>query len=122
MAVSEPFEKLTIIAGKYDKAMESYSEAIFCNVPDRNKAVYYCNRSFVSIKTENYALALFDAKDAIRCDDMNVKAYYRRGSAHLALNQLDNALKDMRTVCKMQPNNKDARLKYDEIVKEKRLR
>ena len=107
---------------KYDKAMEAYSEAIFCHVPDAKKAVYYCNRALVSIKTENYALALFDAKDAIKCDEMYVKAYYRKGSAHLALNQIDAALKDFKTVCKMQPNNKDARLKYDETVKEQRLR
>ena len=40
----------------------------------------------VSIKSENYALALFDAKDAIKCDDTYVKAYYRKGSAELALN------------------------------------
>ena len=53
---------------------------------------------------------------------MNVKAYYRRGSAHLALNQIDLAIKDFRCVCKMQPNNKDARLKYDEAVKEEKLR
>ena len=55
-------------------------------MPPKNKAVYYCNRALVSIKTENYALALFDAKDALKCDEMYVKAYYRRGSAHLAMN------------------------------------
>jgi len=55
-------------------------------VPPKKKAVYYCNRALVSIKTENFALALFDAKDAIKCDETNVKAYYRQGSAHLALN------------------------------------
>jgi serine/threonine-protein phosphatase 5 len=55
----------------------------------------------VSIKTENYALALFDAKDAIKHDEMYVKAYYRRGSAYLALNQIDLALRDFKAVCKM---------------------
>lgn len=91
-------------------------------MPPKYKAVYYCNRALVSIKTENYALALFDSKDALNCDEMYVKAYYRRGSAHLALNQLDLALKDFKTVCKMQPNNKDSREKYDEVMKEIRLR
>jgi len=66
--------------------LDAYSEAIFCNVPPKYKAVYYCNRALVSIRTENYALALFDSKDALNCDEMYVKAYYRRGSAHLALN------------------------------------
>ena len=71
---------------KYEQALDAYSEAIFCNVPPAKKAIYYSNRSLVSIKTENYALALFDAKDAIKQDDTFVKAYYRQGSAHLALN------------------------------------
>ena len=107
---------------KYDLALDSYSEAIFCNVPPKNKAIYYSNRALVSIKTENYALALFDAEDAIKCDEMYVKAYYRRGSAHLALNQIEKALKDFKNVCKMQPGNKDAREKYDETMKEFRIR
>lgn len=102
--------------------MDAYTEAIFCNVPPQKKAIYYSNRALVSIRTENYALALMDAKDAIKCDDMYVKAYYRKGSAHLALNQIDLAIKDFRQVCKMQPNNKDAREKYDEAVKEQKLR
>ena len=36
-----------------------YSEAIFCKVPRKQKAVYYSNRAFVNIKLENYAIALF---------------------------------------------------------------
>ena len=46
---------------KYDEALDAYSEAIFLNVPPAKKAIYYCNRAQVSIRTENYALALFDA-------------------------------------------------------------
>ena len=76
----------------------------------------------VSIKTENYALALFDAKDAIKQDPTNVKAYYRLGSANLAMNKYDVALEQFKTVCKMQPQNKDARQKYEDTLKEHRLR
>lgn len=36
-----------------------YSEAIFCKVPPKKKAIYYCNRALVNIKLENYAVALF---------------------------------------------------------------
>lgn len=86
------------------------------------KAIYYCNRALVSIKTENYALALFDAKDAIKCDETNVKAYYRLGSAHLALGQIENAILDFKKVCIMKPNDKDAREKYEQTLKEHRLR
>ena len=72
---------------KYDLALDMYSEAIFCNVPKEKKAIYYSNRSMTSIKSENYALALFDAKDAIKNNPKFAKAYYRAGAANLALNQ-----------------------------------
>lgn len=76
----------------------------------------------MSIKTENYALALFDATDSIKCDPSNFKAYYRLGSANLALNKFELAIQNFKQVCKMQPTNKDARMKYDETVKEHRIR
>lgn len=39
--------------------MDFYSEAIFCKVSKKQKAIYYCNRALVNIKLENYAIALF---------------------------------------------------------------
>lgn len=51
-----------------------------------------------------------------------MKAYYRRGSAQVALGQLDQAVKDFKTVCKMEPQNRDAREKYESTLKEHKLR
>jgi len=51
-----------------------------------------------------------------------VKAYYRRGSAYVALGQLDLAVKDFKTVCKLMPTDKDAREKYEMTLKEYKLR
>jgi hypothetical protein len=48
-----------ILEGSFDKALDMYSEAIFCKVPKKQKAVYYSNRAFTNIKLENYAIALF---------------------------------------------------------------
>jgi serine/threonine-protein phosphatase 5 len=76
----------------------------------------------MNLKLENYAVALFDAKDSINCDDTYVKAYYRRGSAYVALNQLELAIKDFKKVCQMEPSNKDARAKYELTMKEHKLR
>lgn len=45
--------------GHFDKALDMYSEAIFCRVSKKQKAVYYSNRAFTNIKLENYAIALF---------------------------------------------------------------
>lgn len=64
---------------KFEEALDHYSEAIFCKVTNKKKAVYYCNRSLVNLKLENYAIALFDAKDSIKCDKDYAKAYYRLG-------------------------------------------
>jgi hypothetical protein len=43
-----------------------YSEAIFCKVPPKKKAIYYCNRALVNIKLENYAVALFGKHTQIK--------------------------------------------------------
>ena len=66
---------------------------------------------------EENQLALFDAVDAIKKDPSNVKGYYRKGQAQAALNQLKLAVAAFKTVCKMQPQNKDARAKYDITMK-----
>jgi len=42
---------------------------------------------------------ILDAKDSINCDETYPKAYYRRGSAYVALGQLDLAVKDFKKVC-----------------------
>lgn len=37
-----------------------------------------------------------DAKESIACDETFVKGYFRKGSAHVALAQLDQAVKDFK--------------------------
>lgn len=97
--------------GKFELALDMYSEAIFCKVSKKQKAIYYCNRALVNLKLENNAIALFgnfypknlfnlfnflflppslslnvlDAKDSIKCDETFAKAYFRRGQAYVAL-------------------------------------
>lgn len=44
-----------------------------------------------------------DANEAISSDPTFAKAYYRRGSAHVALNQLAEAIKDFKKVCQLEP-------------------
>ena len=62
-------------------------------------------------------MALFDASEAIKKDPKNVKGYYRRGQAYAALSQLKLSVADFKTVCKMQPQNRDARAKYELTLK-----
>lgn len=93
----------------FEKSIDMYTEAIFCKIPPVKKSVYYCNRALANLKMENYAVALFDACESVKHDKTNVKGYYRRAQAYYALRQLKNSMADFKTVCKMQPQNKEAR-------------
>ena len=90
-------------------------------MPNEKKSIYYCNRAFAHIKTESYAIAVFDGCEAIKLDPKNVKGYFRRGTAYAAMRQLKNAVADFKQICRMQPQNREARDKYDVTQKELRL-
>ncbi len=101
----------------YTQAVEQYTEALFCDIPDNKKSIYLCNRSLTSLRLEENQLALFDAVEAIKKDANNVKGYYRKGQAQAALNQMKLAVQCFKTVCQMQPQNRDARAKYELTMK-----
>jgi len=58
---------------------------------------------------ENSSIALFDACETIKLDPTNGKGYYRRGQAQAMLGQLYLAVTSFKEVCKLQPQNVDAR-------------
>ena len=88
---------------KFQDAAEQYTEAIFCKITPEKKAVLYCNRSFASLKLEENQLALFDGCEAVKLDPMNIKGYYRKGQAYVALRQMKMAVLAFKSVCKLQP-------------------
>nr|SVE78147.1 EOG090X03S1 [Daphnia lumholtzi] len=98
----------------YVKAITLYSNAIECNP---TSAVLYANRSFAYLKTECFGYALEDASKAISLDKTYVKGYYRRAASYMALGKTKFALKDYETVFKARPNDKDAKLKFNECSK-----
>ncbi|KPP62546.1 hypothetical protein Z043_119264 [Scleropages formosus] len=103
----------------YDNAIKYYSEALELN-PDN--AIYYSNRSLAYLRTECYGYALADATRALEIDKNYVKGYYRRATSNMALGKFKAALKDYETVVRVRPNDKDAKMKYQEcnkIVKQK---
>lgn len=77
----------------------------------------YCNRSFSSLKLEENQLALFDACEATKLDPANIKGFYRKGQAYVALRQMKHAVLAFKQVCKLQPQNRDAREKYEVTLK-----
>ncbi|CAE7185139.1 PAPP5, partial [Symbiodinium pilosum] len=120
--------------GKYAKALASYSIAIELSEPEDdgldsldgvaakatnpNVHVYYANRAFCHIKMENFGSALVDASAAIRVKEDWPKGWYRRGTAHMALNRPKDALRDFMQLCKLAPNDKDARDKLKQCQKQ----
>ena len=79
-----------------------------------NNAVLLSNRAFAHVRLENYGSAIADASSAVESDPNYIKAYYRRGTSQYALGHLADALKDFKTVCRMQPQDRDGRLKLKE--------
>lgn len=73
--------------------------------------VYFSNRAFCHIKMENFGSALIDATRATEAKDDFPKGWYRRGTANLALGRTADALKDFTQLCKLAPNDRDAREK-----------
>lgn len=80
---------------QYKEAIAKYTEAIELN--DKNE-IYWCNRAFANLKSENFGAAITDASQSIELNPKHVKAYFHRGTAHLILTHLEEALKDFRTV------------------------
>ncbi|KAF1795261.1 Metallo-dependent phosphatase-like [Phytophthora cactorum] len=102
---------------KFSQAVDLYTKAIEL-VPT---AIFYANRAAAHVKSESYGLAIEDASAAIELEPSYIKAYYRRGSAELALGHHKKAIKDFRLVVRMKPQDRDARAKLklcEKIIKE----
>ncbi|KAG7217598.1 hypothetical protein INR49_021284, partial [Caranx melampygus] len=103
----------------YENAIKYYTEALELNP---SNAIYFSNRSLAYLRTECYGYALADATKALEIDKNYIKGYYRRATSNMALGKFKAALKDYETVVRVRPNDKDARMKYQEcnkIVKQK---
>lgn len=116
----------------YAKALAAYTQAIELSLGSQddgldtldglpaknpNLATYYANRSFCHLKMENSGSALADATKAIEENAEFPKGYYRRGSANMALGRPKDAMKDFTQLCKLAPQDRDARNKLKECKK-----
>ena len=75
------------------------------------------NRSIAYLKKEFFGSALADASKALELDKNYIKGYYRRAAAQMALNKFKLAVKDLETVVKYRPNDRDAKNKFNECQK-----
>jgi serine/threonine-protein phosphatase 5 len=104
---------------KYAEAERLYSDAIQVTPLDQKNllAVLYSNRAFCHLKLESFGSAIVDANSALEQDPNYVKAYYRRGSAHLILRSFDDAQNDFKKVVQIVPNDRESRKKFAECKK-----
>ncbi|KAG5973276.1 hypothetical protein E4U58_005408 [Claviceps cyperi] len=101
-------------SGDYIGAVDFYTKAIKLN---DKEATFFTNRAQAHIKTEAYGYAIQDAGKALELNPGMVKAFYRRGLARTAILRPKEAINDFKECVRLDPNNKDARLKLEECKK-----
>ncbi|NXA26995.1 UN45B protein, partial [Ibidorhyncha struthersii] len=94
-------------ASEYEKAVQSYTQAIKLNKDKALQAVLYRNRAACFLKKEEYAKAASDASRAIDINASDIKALYRRSQALEKLGKLDQAFKDAQKCATIEPRNKN---------------
>ena len=75
-------------AGKFQEAIEAYSEAIAI---DGSQPAFYSNRAMCQMKLENFAAARDDGKKASEVDPSFGKGYLRAAQASVRLAEFDEA-------------------------------
>ncbi|NXJ86724.1 UN45B protein, partial [Trogon melanurus] len=94
-------------AKDYEKAIQSYTQAIKLNKDKALQAVLYRNRAACFLKKEEHAKAASDASRAIDINASDIKALYRRSQALEKLGKLDQAFKDAQKCATIEPRNKN---------------
>uniref|UniRef100_A0A663MLL1 Protein unc-45 homolog B n=1 Tax=Athene cunicularia TaxID=194338 RepID=A0A663MLL1_ATHCN len=94
-------------ANDYEKAVQSYTQAMKLNKDKALQAVLYRNRAACFLKKEEYAKAASDASRAIDINASDIKALYRRSQALERLGKLDQAFKDAQKCATIEPHNKN---------------
>ncbi|KAH7951045.1 hypothetical protein HPB52_004523 [Rhipicephalus sanguineus] len=87
--------------GKFDKAIECYTEAIaLCPPQNKNElATFYQNRAAAYENLKNYTAVIADCTKAIDLNFQYVKALHRRAKAYEVVNELDKCLEDITGMC-----------------------
>ncbi|KAL3213295.1 hypothetical protein MRX96_035530 [Rhipicephalus microplus] len=106
--------------GKFDKAIECYSEAIaLCPPQNKNElATFYQNRAAAYENLKNYTAVITDCTKAIDLNFQYVKALHRRAKAYEVVNELDKCLEDITAVCILEGfQNQNSLLVTDRVLK-----
>ncbi|XP_075549784.1 translocase of outer membrane 70 [Dermacentor variabilis] len=106
--------------GKFDKAIECYTEAIaLCPPQNKNElATFYQNRAAAYENLKNYTAVIADCTKAIDLNFQYVKALHRRAKAYEVVDELDKCLEDITAVCILEGfQNQNSLLVTDRVLK-----
>ncbi|XP_076808407.1 sperm-associated antigen 1-like [Clavelina lepadiformis] len=99
-------------SGKYNEAVERYTKCI--NICPEEVASY-TNRALCFLKLKKDLSAVHDCTEAIKLDEGNVKAHFRRGQARRNLGMMTDAEKDFVKVIELDPKNRSAKNDLDAL-------
>lgn len=71
----------------------------------KTKSMIFSNSSACKFKLGDLPGALLDADFATRDDEENVKAWFRQGQTHMALNDIDSAVESFKKALELEPND-----------------
>lgn len=106
----------------YAKAAELYTQAIEL---DNTVSIFFSNRALANLKLDNFQTSLHDCDRAIKLDSKNIKAYHRRGLAHLGLMHFKQGKNDFNIVLRAKPNDVTAKRGLDmceKVLREERFK
>ncbi|KAF0983662.1 hypothetical protein FDP41_007577 [Naegleria fowleri] len=104
--------------GKYQEAYNEYTKAIEIDPKNANlNAVLYCNRAAAATKLGKHDVAIKDATKAIELNDSYLKAYMRRGSSYIELEQYEDAMRDYNKAHELDKDNEEIEQKLKEVRK-----
>lgn len=109
VAEAERYKGNDFMKGKeYNEAVVAYTRSIELT---GTEAASYSNRALTYLRLKNYAAVIADANKCLELEPGFLKAFHRRGSAYLATNKFELAIKDFQEILLVDENNPDVNSK-----------
>nr|XP_038031535.1 mitochondrial import receptor subunit TOM70 [Anas platyrhynchos] len=107
-------------AGKYEHAIQCYTEAISLCPPEKNLdlSTFYQNRAAAYEQLQKWTEVAQDCTKAVELNPKYVKALFRRAKAHEKLDNKKECLEDVTAVCILEAfQNQQSMLLADKVLK-----
>jgi len=108
---------------KFVEAKQAWKEAMDI-IPEKNTSnvarhimSLHLNLSQVGLQLKAYETVIYHCTQALKIEQDNAKAFYRRGLAQEGLGKLQAGANDLQRAARLEPRNADIRKKYEELKK-----